>query len=585
MKNESRKKTERMNAELVSHIQKPISGHQQEVWAKAHSLKRSGFSQEEALAEMSNHWGDYHKDVSPAVRRAAERVYSGGFVRRGRAYPPSSEELISKVVQENPFTVSDLQGASPCAGPESFPTWGMLQLLFPSDALICMGESPSEFKTKPLEEFVDEGGGLPLIVPRTMARRSGLTLEGKVSERCNDNAGPLRYVVVEFDDAGEDEQACLHRHLSQFLPLVLVLHSGGKSLHGWHNAVGASEERVDRFKMYAAALGADPQVFVPSQMVRMPNAIRPENGELQRLLYFDNGMLPSKAEGEAVIDFDELPLAPEIGVDDEPNEVEARPGPVMLDWREFDAHCPPEPPELVSEILHEGCKMVIGGHSKSYKSWLALQLAVSVSSGQDFLGLPTVKSPVCYLNLELRDFAVRKRIRIMTEALELELEEGQFHIVNARGKWHGVQSLEAMVSDLIAKGVKLLFIDPIYKLQPFDENNTAEVGSLLQSLDRLVEETGAALVYVHHYRKSGGGKAMDKLSGSGLFNRDFDSMMGIEWQEPSQKGVTGHLDGNLSFVMRSHQSKDDLRIRREHPLIVEVEEPGDHTIGDPPQES
>ena len=200
----------------------------------------------------------------------------------------------------------------------------------------------------------------------------------------------------------------------------------------------------------------------------------------------------------------------------------------LLDFAKLDPADFREPPQLVDGILHEGCKMVIGGHSKSYKSWLALQLAVSVSSGQDFLGLPTVKSPVCYLNLELRDFAVRKRIRIMTEALELELEEGQFHIVNARGKWHGVQSLEAMVSDLIAKGVKLLFIDPIYKLQPFDENNTAEVGSLLQSLDRLVEKTGAALVYVHHYKKSGRGKAMDMLSGSGVLARDFDSMIGIK---------------------------------------------------------
>ena len=173
----------------------------------------------------------------------------------------------------------------------------------------------------------------------------------------------------------------------------------------------------------------------------------------------------------------------------------------------------------------------------------------------------------------------------MTEALGLELEDDQFHIVNARGAWGGVKSLESMIQDLIKKGVKLVLIDPMYKLQPFDENNTAEVGAVLQSLDRLVEETGAALVYVHHYKKSGAGKAMDMLSGSGVFARDFDSMIGIGWQESSQKGVTGCGEGNLSFVLRHHPPKNDLRVRREHPLIVEVEEPGDHTIGDPPQDS
>ena len=171
----------------------------------------------------------------------------------------------------------------------------------------------------------------------------------------------------------------------------------------------------------------------------------------------------------------------------------------------------------------------------------------------------------------------------MTEALGLELEDDQFHIVNARGAWGGVKSLESMIQDLIKKGVKLVLIDPMYKLQPFDENNTAEVGAVLQSLDRLVEETGAALVYVHHYKKSGAGKAMDMLSGSGVFARDFDSMIGIEWDQPSKKVVTGL--GKISFELRSHQPKDDLRVRRQHPLIVEVEEPGGHTIGDPPQDS
>jgi RecA-family ATPase len=33
-------------------------------------------------------------------------------------------------------------------------------------------------------------------------------------------------------------------------------------------------------------------------------------------------------------------------------------------------------------ILHQGCKMILGGTSKSSKSWCLLDLGVSVASGQ-----------------------------------------------------------------------------------------------------------------------------------------------------------------------------------------------------------
>ena len=110
-----------------------------------------------------------------------------------------------------------------------------------------------------------------------------------------------------------------------------------------------------------------------------------------------------------------------------------------------------------------------------------------------------------------------------------------------------------------------------YKLSLLDENNTQDMGSLLQSLDRLVQVTGAALVFVHHYRKSGGGKSMDRLSGSGLIARDFDSMLGIDW---NQKGDQLLDTGTLKATLRSHPPLDEITVRWEHPLIVRDESDG-----------
>jgi hypothetical protein len=45
---------------------------------------------------------------------------------------------------------------------------------------------------------------------------------------------------------------------AKFAPLALVVHSGGKSLHGWAACAGIAEDELRKFMAYACELGADP---------------------------------------------------------------------------------------------------------------------------------------------------------------------------------------------------------------------------------------------------------------------------------------------------------------------------------------
>jgi RecA-family ATPase len=545
----------------------PGSGHQVGVWGGALDLRSRGVSEEDALKRLQDEWSNHHKDIGAAVERAVRRVYSGQGSPRGnkrKKWPKPEAGLISAIVEESELTPEEFRKASPCPNPDKFPCWGLLRLLFPDKSLLCMGKVNS-FSTKPLEEFASSNENLPQIVPRTMASRYGVTQEGNPSQRCNDNVGPERYVVVEFDKMDMGIQVPLIHRLSGYLPLVLAMHSGNESLHGWYNAVGASEEQVNRFKRYAAALGADTQVFVPSQMVRMPNQTRPENGNLQRLLYFDNGMLPSKAEGEVVIDFAELSLAPEIGVDEDP----PRSSPRIEEWHDFVANCPPEPPELIEGFLHEGCKAALAGQSKAGKSHLAKQLAHAVATGSPFLGMDTLKTPVLYLNLELPKFAFRKRFSALMAKTGIPVEVEFFHLVSGRGTWNGIQDLDAMIDRIIELGVKLIIVDPLYKVADLDESDQAAIKGVLRVFDQVVEETGASLLYVHHFGK-GNAKdrnAIDLLSGSGVLARDYDSCLLL-----LDRGEGKSL---AKFILRNHEPKDDLPLANDYPLKI----PDESAIG------
>ena len=107
-----------------------------------------------------------------------------------------------------------------------------------------------------------------------MSARSGLTQERKRSERCLDNTARRRFLVIEQDTGTLDEQAAVLSHLAEIFPLVTIVHSGGRSLHGWFYVEGIPEARIDQFMDLAVRLGADDATRSPCQLVRLPDGIR-----------------------------------------------------------------------------------------------------------------------------------------------------------------------------------------------------------------------------------------------------------------------------------------------------------------------
>jgi hypothetical protein len=146
-----------------------------------------------------------------------------------------------------------------------------------------------------------------------MSARQGRKKDGLgFSEHSLDNTGERRYLVIEFDpckwgdltpeqrerygseeqyrDVKFNEQAALHWYLATLAPLALVVHTGGKSLHGWYICQGQQEDHLLRFMRHAVELGADHAHWLKSQFVRVPDGLR-ENGKRQRVIFFNPDVL------------------------------------------------------------------------------------------------------------------------------------------------------------------------------------------------------------------------------------------------------------------------------------------------------
>ncbi len=204
--------------------------------------------------------------------------------------------------------------------------------------------------------------------------------------------------------------------------------------------------------------------------------------------------------------------------------------PEIVTLRQFAVAPPVAPPEIIEGILHRGCKMILGGTSKSNKSWGLLDLALSVASGQPWWGRRCEKLPVVYINFELHDWAIAQRVNALCAARpECQGIGDTFHLWNLRGHNTDLTLLRPKLEEQLSKyQFGLIILDPAYKvLGNRDENANGEIASLMNELEAMARSSGAAVVVAHHFAKgdSTAKSAMDRMSGAGAWARDPDSIV------------------------------------------------------------
>ena len=203
--------------------------------------------------------------------------------------------------------------------------------------------------------------------------------------------------------------------------------------------------------------------------------------------------------------------------------------PPWTDAAEFCASEIEAPPEIIKGILHQICKLVIGGSSKARKSWLLLHLALAVSAGMKWLNFETTKARVLFVNFELPTFAIYSRLKAIARHLSLDVLPDTLTLWNLRGYAAPYDVLLPRITEAAKAGhFGLIILDPSYKLLgDADENSASDIARLLNALERLAVDTGAAIAFSAHFAKgnASGKEAQDRISGSGVFARDPDAIM------------------------------------------------------------
>jgi len=183
---------------------------------------------------------------------------------------------------------------------------------------------------------------------------------------------------------------------------------------------------------------------------------------------------------------------------------------------------------LVEQLWGDSSVGVIGGAPKCSKTWLGLDLALSVATGTPCLGKFAVTQPGPVLVYLAEDALpiVRERVAGMARHRHLELAAVEIHVITAPTLLLDREPQRSRLFETARRlRPRLLLLDPLVRLHAIDENHAGEVAALLAYFRSLQRQLDLSVILVHHARKNApnGLAAGQGLRGSGDIHAFGDS--------------------------------------------------------------
>jgi putative DNA primase/helicase len=219
-----------------------------------------------------------------------------------------------------------------------------------------------------------------------------------------------------------------------------------------------------------------------------------------------------------------------------------------------------QPTWLWEEFIPEGALLALVAKPKVGKTTLAYELAAKLVQGLPFLGRATRSSPVLIIAVEEHPRDINRRLRAMgADALE------DLHVHRSRLD-DDATTFHDLAQYIREHGLKLVIFDTLNSFWSVQEENDAiGVTNAVKPLLALARETGAAVLLLHHARKSEG-EYGDEIRGSGALFSLLDAALILKRHDVETQRT-------LTTISRYPDTPSE--------LILELRDHGYECLGDP----
>ena len=151
---------------------------------------------------------------------------------------------------------------------------------------------------------------------------------------------------------------------------------------------------------------------------------------------------------------------------------------------------------LVERHIPKGSITLVFGKGGIGKTWLLLDIARCIGSGNSFLGFKTNKAPVIFIDFENPLAVLNTRTRTLGNAEEVHF----WRVNNDKMKAPKLDSKEWEMYKCLPEGAVLIF-DTLRASQSKDENASNEMGLIMNRLKEL-RDSGFTIILLHHTAKN-----------------------------------------------------------------------------------
>lgn len=202
-----------------------------------------------------------------------------------------------------------------------------------------------------------------------------------------------------------------------------------------------------------------------------------------------------------------------------------------------DAYTPRAPLAFaVSGLFPLPSLSIFYGAPGTLKSILLAYFAGCVSSNKNCLNRDVTQSPVLWIEADNGRRRTHERFAAIGRALDLT-EDAPLYYVSMPTPWLNAGS-DQQICDLINRvkelGVKFICIDNLGLISGGADENSDDMITVMSNLRYVAEETGAAVVVIHHQRKGiNNGRAGEQLRGHSSIEGAIDLALHVKREENS----------------------------------------------------
>ena len=219
---------------------------------------------------------------------------------------------------------------------------------------------------------------------------------------------------------------------------------------------------------------------------------------------------------------------------------------------------------LVDGLLPQGL-FILAGTQKVGKSWLALDLCVSIATERKVLGRSTVRRDALYLCLEDNFRRIQKRLF----AIDAPETEDMYCAITSGTIENGLlEQIEDFYKEHIDLG--LVVIDTLQKVREGVESTYATDYKEMSALKALADKLDITIIVIHHTRKMPDSDPFNQITGStGLSGCADGSFVLAETYRGSGVGTLTCVGRDVGFLeIKVHFDQAQMRWIAEEDLSV-----------------